>query len=93
MKKYVRKINYLEYIREHGLQIFISKAIRRLSLNNDSVFGKKLIIITKNLYLIGLTDFLSMNILKKKVILNQNVKFHRKLFGLCGGKVIITLQI
>lgn len=40
MKKYVRKINYLEYIREYGLQLFISKAIRRFSLNNDSVFGR-----------------------------------------------------
>ncbi|WP_288728320.1 capsular polysaccharide synthesis protein [uncultured Limosilactobacillus sp.] len=42
MKKYVRKINYLEYIREYGLQLFISKAIRRFSLNNDSVFEKKI---------------------------------------------------
>ena len=42
MKKYVRKINYLEYIKEYGLQLFVSKAIRRRSLNNDSVFGEKI---------------------------------------------------
>ncbi|UNL60918.1 capsular polysaccharide synthesis protein [Limosilactobacillus mucosae] len=42
MKKYVRKINYLEYIKEYGLQLFVSKAIRRRSLNNDSIFGEKI---------------------------------------------------